>query len=76
MRGLHGWLAPGRAAWAPAQRAPCLGAALAESTPSGSALAFCGVSLFYQAFHDTAEEAKRVAGKAFIPAPTEALKAL
>jgi len=28
------------------------------------------------AFHDAEEEAKRVAGKAFIPAPTEALKGL
>jgi hypothetical protein len=28
------------------------------------------------AFHDAAEEAKRVVGKAFIPVPTEALKAL
>jgi hypothetical protein len=66
----------GRVAWAPAQGAPCLRAALAESTPSSGALAFRGVSLFYRAFHDAAEEAKRVQGRAFIPAPTEALQAL
>jgi hypothetical protein len=60
----------------PAPRAPRLGAALAPRAPSGSALAFRAVFCYLAAFHDAEEEAKRVAGKAFIPAPTEALKAL
>jgi hypothetical protein len=42
-----------------------------RAVPSPSA-----VFRYLQAFHDGEEEAKRVAGRAFIPAPTEALKAL
>ena len=42
-----------------------------RAVPSPSA-----VFRYLGAFHDAEEEAKRVAGKAFIPAPTEALKAL
>ena len=42
-----------------------------RAVPSPSA-----VFRYLEAFHDAEEEAKRIAGKAFIPAPTEALKAL
>jgi hypothetical protein len=45
-----------------------------RAVPSPSA-----VFRYFEAFHDAEdaeEEAKRIAGKAFIPAPTEALKAL
>jgi hypothetical protein len=42
-----------------------------RAVPSPSA-----VFRYLGAFHDAEEEAKRVEGKAFIPAPTEALKAL
>jgi len=42
-----------------------------RAVPSPSA-----VFRYLGAFHDPEEEAKRVQGKAFIPAPTEALKAL
>jgi hypothetical protein len=42
-----------------------------RAVPSPSA-----VFRYLEKFHDPEEEAKRMAGKAFIPAPTEALKAL
>jgi hypothetical protein len=74
MRGLRGWLARVELHGRPRKERRALERrwrkARRRAVPSPSA-----VFRYLQAFHDAAEEAKRVAGKAFIPAPTEALKA-